>query len=118
MRYQKEVLDVLFEPKNTFYLGSGLASYFLFIKLCILVVLAAAVIFSLPNTITNLLGKQCEDSGNIVKCVSTRYINLSVANKLGDQSWLQLQSYLTVASVAVLIGILQYSRKAFKVMEI
>jgi len=112
------VLDVLFEPKNTYYLGSGLASYFMFIKFCVVVALCCTLLFSLTNIATNLLGKQCESSNNVVSCVSTRYIDLSVANKIGDQSWVQLQSYLAIAAIAFMIGIFQYSRKAFAELEI
>lgn len=76
------------------------------------IALASTLLFSLVNITTNLMGKQCETS-NIVNCVSTRYIDLSVANKLGDKAWVQLQSYLAITTIAVMIGILQFSRKSF-----
>lgn len=109
---------MLFSAEDTFYLGSGLSTYFLFIKSCIWLSLFCTAVFSLPNIITNLMSGNCRNTDNLVRCVSTRYIDVSVANKLDRAGYLEVQSYLAAATIVGMILGLQYARKKAIELEV
>ena len=108
----------MFDDEDIFYLGSGLALYFAFIKTCIIVALFAFLTFSGPSIYYNLTSNGCSQSQNLVACANTILLNLSVANKLNNQDGLTIQSYLADATIIIMFFIFQIARKKLRNIDI
>lgn len=80
--------------------------------------LFCTLLFSVPNITTNLISRVCLLYYNVAKCLTTKYIQVSVANKVEQSGFLMLQSYLAAATVVGMILGLQYARKKAADLEV
>lgn len=99
----------MFYSEDIYYLGSGLVLYFVFIKIVVVLAAIGCLTFSATNLYFNYTSNSCLTS-SILYCSNTLFIQLSIANKLNNKLGMQLQAYLSVATVALMFLALQAMR--------
>lgn len=99
-------------------MGSGLPLYFSFILLCILLCLISTLVVSIPSLFFNLTSNSCEIQTNTLHCSNTMFLRMSVANKIGQDRLLQLQSYLVNGNILLVLVALQIARKKMRDLQV
>ena len=97
-----------------YHLGSGFALYFQFIKFSIgllVLLLAVSGIFSL---ITNANGGDCERPIDNKYCAKGYILSYTITNKRDDEHLLQVQLYLNLATVLLIMLFFHFMRYSFR----
>lgn len=96
------------------YLGPGYPLFFLFMKYAIGMLLMMFLVFGLYALSSNVSGSSCSNdpgSDDDSVCYQYVYLYLSMANKKLDSDGLNIQSWLSFASIVILIIMIQIMRR-------
>ncbi|KAL4484377.1 hypothetical protein ABPG74_019554 [Tetrahymena malaccensis] len=100
------------------FLGCGYPLYFYFLKQCMIMLFLCLFICGLFNIITNIMGSEsCTNqndpkSQNETVCVQGGYFSIFALGRKQDQdTFMQIQGYLNLASMIAMMVFLQYFRK-------
>ena len=115
--YEKDILDPMFLPQDIYYLGSGLVLYFAFIKVCCIFTLIGSLVFSGTNLYFNSTSNSCAQ-GSLLNCDSSFFVRLSIANKLNNNQAMEIQSYLSIATIGAMFLSLQIARLYMRNVEL
>lgn len=96
------------------FLGPGLPLFFVYIKVCILVLFMVFLVFCVFGIVTNLISSDCIVNG---KCSDNIMNRLSIVNKISQDTFLTVQNYLLLCTVIVFILLMHVFRYWFRKIE-
>ncbi len=94
-------------------MGPGVPLFFLYLRLAIILLLIMSVLFMGFAIYSNVTSSNCGSSS----CSTDIFEHLSILNKLSNATYMEIQSYLALAFVAICIVFFHYFRLKARQLE-
>lgn len=103
---EKVIIPKCYDPvKELIYLGPGVPLMFIFMRMAMLLLTIFTLVFGVYALYSNIQGKSCDIHG---QCDGTIFENLSIANKIDDESSINIQNYLLAAFIFLFLLVFHF----------
>ena len=105
----KETISVCYNPKRMAFLGQGIPLYFLMLRNVMVLLATSLLVMGAYSLYSNYMGAECY-SGTTA-CQVNIFNQLSILNKATHTTELQIQNYLVLTLIVILILVYAVSQK-------
>lgn len=97
------------------FLGQGIPLYFLMMKNVLVLLTTSLLFLGVYGLYSNYMGSECYTG--TTACQVTIFNQLSILNKATHTTELQIQNYLVLTLIVMLILVMQYVRRTARMLE-